>query len=209
MKNGIDLDPVRAHFETSLSAHGPTPRGVDWNSDAAQAIRFEQLIRLCDLGRPFSILDYGCGYGALVDFLQKKGAEFRYTGYDLLESMLASARDLHRDCLDCRFISREADLEPCDYAVASGVFNKKCETGPAEWQAYVLASLEKLNALGRHGFAFNLLTGYSDPEYMRPDLYYPDPGFFLDHCIRRFSRRVALLHDYGLYDFTILVRKDG
>jgi hypothetical protein len=29
-----------------------------------------------------------------------------------------------------------------------------------------------------------------------------------DICKRKFSRNVALLHDYGLYEFTILVRKD-
>ena len=42
---------------------------------------------------------------------------------------------------------------------------------------------------------------------MRPDLYYPDPGAVFDRCMRRYSRHVALLHDYGLYEFTILVRK--
>jgi hypothetical protein len=30
---------------------------------------------------------------------------------------------------------------------------------------------------------------------------------FFDHCKRNFSRQVALLHDYGLWEFTILVRK--
>ena len=32
--------------------------------------------------------------------------------------------------------------------------------------------------------------------------------FFFDFCKRNFSRNVALLHDYGLYDFTIIVRKN-
>ena len=42
---------------------------------------------------------------------------------------------------------------------------------------------------------------------MRPDLYYADPGLFFDDCKRRFSRNVAILHDYDLYDFTVIVRK--
>jgi len=42
----------------------------------------------------------------------------------------------------------------------------------------------------------------------RPDLYFGDPLLYFDFCKRNFSRNVALLHDYGLYDFTILVRKD-
>ncbi len=32
--------------------------------------------------------------------------------------------------------------------------------------------------------------------------------FFFDYCKRNFSKNVALLRNYGLYDFTVLVRKD-
>ena len=54
-----------------------------------------------------------------------------------------------------------------------------------------------------------MLTRYSDEEYIekRPELYYGDPCFFFDYCKKHFSRNVALLHDYEIYDFTILVRK--
>ncbi|MGH6609130.1 MAG: class I SAM-dependent methyltransferase, partial [Burkholderiaceae bacterium] len=57
------------------------------------------------------------------------------------------------------------------------------------------------------GFAFNSLTVYSDPDKKRADLYYADPCALFDRCKRLYSRNVALLHDYDLYDFTILVRK--
>ncbi len=55
---------------------------------------------------------------------------------------------------------------------------------------------------------FNCLTSYSDPEKKRDELYYADPCALFDMCKRRYSRQVALLHDYGLYEFTILVRSD-
>ena len=54
---------------------------------------------------------------------------------------------------------------------------------------------------------YNLLTKYSDKEFMQSYLYYADPCALFDLCKRRYSRHVALLHDYGLYEFTILVRK--
>ena len=44
---------------------------------------------------------------------------------------------------------------------------------------------------------------------MRPHLHYGDPLWFFDWCKRKYSRNVALLHDYDLYDFTIIVRKDA
>jgi len=52
-----------------------------------------------------------------------------------------------------------------------------------------------------------MLTSYSDKEKQRPDLYYANPCFMFDYCMRNFSRDVALLHDYQMFDFTILVRK--
>jgi hypothetical protein len=60
-------------------------------------------------------------------------------------------------------------------------------------------------SLSRRGFSFNMLTAYSDEDKKRPDLYYASPAGFFEYC-RRYSKRVALLHDYPLYEFTIIVR---
>jgi hypothetical protein len=79
-------------------------------------------------------------------------------------------------------------------------------TKDENWRAYILETIKNFADLSTKGFAFNMLTLYSDAEKMRPDLYYGDPTFFFDHCKRNYSRNVALLHDYELYDFTILVR---
>ncbi len=70
----------------------------------------------------------------------------------------------------------------------------------------MLSRLDIFDRLSTQGFSFNLLTNYSDREYMRDDLYYAEPCRLFDHCKRRYSRQVALLHDYGLYEFTILAQ---
>ena len=64
-----------------------------------------------------------------------------------------------------------------------------------------------MNDVSLKGFAFNVLTLYSDVEKRRFDLHYADPLALFDHCKRYYSRFVTLLHDYPLYEFTILVRK--
>jgi hypothetical protein len=91
--------------------------------------------------------------------------------------------------------------------VASGIFNVKLDTDTAAWETYVRHTLSAVDALSTRGFSFNMLTSYSDADRMRGDLYYGDPCIFFDLCKRTFSKQVALLHDYGLYEFTILVRK--
>jgi len=199
------LDAVGRYYTERVREFGTTARGVDWNSEESQELRFIQLARLLP-PEPFSVVDYGCGYGALVDFLERQGTDFGYQGFDISEEMVKRAAQAHSGGRR-RFTTSYQELEPADYAVASGVFNVKLDTSAEGWADYVLHTIESLDGLGRTGFAFNMLTSYSDPERMRADLYYADPCAMFDHCKRSFSRQVALLHDYGLYEFTILVRK--
>jgi SAM-dependent methyltransferase len=196
-----------AYYSARFAEHGATARGVDWNGEAAQALRFEQLLRVVDRPGRYSLLDYGCGYGALLAHLRGAGSDCGYTGFDLSAPMIEHAGAAFAGDPDARFSSDEAELRPADYTVASGVFNVRQEVAAETWSAYVLESLDRLDELGRHGFAFNLLTSYSDPERMRDDLWYADPGRIFDHCRRNYARNIALLHDYGLYEFTVIVRK--
>ncbi|HCF28138.1 MAG TPA: SAM-dependent methyltransferase, partial [Cyanobacteria bacterium UBA11049] len=106
------------------------------------------------------------------------------------------------------FTTNENTLAVADYTIACGLLSLKLDNSVEQWEKYVLQLLDKLWSLSKNGLAFNSLTKYSDSQLMRPDLYYPDPCFLFDYCKTRFSRNVALLHDYGLYEFTILVRKD-
>jgi SAM-dependent methyltransferase len=202
------LDAVQRYYSGKIAEHGPTARGVDWNDQASQEVRFEQLLKPCDLETPFTINDYGCGYGALALYLAERGIRFRYTGFDISELMLEQARDLLDGVEECRFVTADEQLETVEYTVASGIFNVRLDAADDAWERHVFATLERLDQLSTSGFAFNMLTSYSDPERMRPDLYYADPRELFDHCKRTFSRWVALLHDYGLYEFTILVRKE-
>jgi SAM-dependent methyltransferase len=196
-------DKVGRYYTNRLREHGTTARGVDWNSEESQVLRFEQLARVLP-AEGYSIVDYGCGYGALIEFLEARGGRFEYEGFDVSAQMVKEAGRRYEGR---RFTDREDALSPADFAVASGIFNVKLDTPRDEWTRYVLHTLEKLDRLGARGFAFNMLTSYSDADKMRDDLYYGDPLMFFDHCKRSFSRQVALLHDYGLWEFTILVRK--
>jgi hypothetical protein len=103
------------------------------------------------------------------------------------------------------FFTEYAALPAADYAVASGIFNVKLDTPEDDWLEYVLDTIDSLARAANNGFAFNVLTRYSDPERRRHDLFYADPLFFFDYCKTNYSG-VVLLHDYPLYEFTILVR---
>lgn len=202
----VDIQKIKTYFQEKFKLYGATPQGIDWNSRASQETRFEQLSKIIDQPVEYSIIDYGCGYGSLYNFLQAKGHKFKYTGFDIVEEMVIRGKELHPET-GCIFLSDEKNLKPSDYVIESGIFNIKQDIETGEWEKHIVQTLEKMNHLSKKGMAFNMLTKYSDPEFMRPDLYYADPCFFFDLCKKNFSKEVALLHDYQLYDFTILIRK--
>lgn len=207
MSNIPNLDHVKSYFDKRIREHGASPRGSDWNSETSQNVRFDQLLKVVE-AQSFSLLDYGCGYGALADYLVTKGFDAEYYGYDILESAIETARQAHQGKPRRTFFADKSQLPICDYAVASGIFNFRGEQSFEDWTDYVLGVLNEFNRLSQRGFASNFLTKYSDAEKMRADLYYADPLFLFDYCKRNFSKNVALLHDYRLYDFTLIVRKD-
>lgn len=202
-----NLDHVKSYFDKRIQEHGASPRGSDWNSEASQNVRFDQLLKVVE-AQSFSLLDYGCGYGALADYLAVKNLDVDYSGYDILESAIETARKAHAGKSRRSFFTDKSQLPTCDYTVASGIFNFRGEQSFEDWTEYVLGVLNEFDQLSRRGFASNFLTKYSDADKMRADLYYADPTFLFDYCKRNFSKNVALLHDYRLYDFTLIVRKD-
>ncbi|WP_211451722.1 class I SAM-dependent methyltransferase [Collimonas antrihumi] len=201
------LAEVADYYSAKLAEHGETPRGVDWNGEESQELRFDQLAQVIPQLTGFSLNDLGCGYGALFDYLNSRCRDFAYSGSDVSAGMIRAAQDRHSNRLNARFAVAAEPPDVADYGIASGIFNVRLGRSDAEWYNYLEATLDLLNRTSRLGFAFNCLTSYSDSDKMRNYLYYADPCVLFDLCKRRYSRHVALLHDYGLYEFTILVKK--
>ncbi len=202
------LENINHYYTDKIKIYGATPKGVDWNGEESQFIRFEQLSKIINKDI-FSINDIGCGYGKYFEYLQNRFLNFNYYGFDLSQEMIKNAKSLYSNKGGGFMqVDNLKNIEKADYSVASGIFSVKMEHNESEWLSYILSTLEQMNEKSIRGFSFNMLTKYSDKEYMRDDLYYADPLFIFDYCKRNFSKQVALLHDYGLYEFTILVKKD-
>lgn len=220
------LTSIASYYTARLEQFGTTARGVDWKSEESQRLRFRQLLRVFDAenavrataGEP-TLIDYGCGYGALVDYLVASGLAsgvgsadggvpaLRYVGVDISAPAIEAARVRHAGLAWCGFTIDLASLQPADFVVASGIFNVKLDHPVEAWRAYVLETLDTLHALSTRAFAFNVLSMASDPERRRADLFYADAGELFARCQQRYSRQVALLHDTPLYEFTLIVRK--
>ncbi len=200
-------EAVRRYYEEKLKAFGPTPQGVDWNSKESQYIRFSQLARLLpgDPKAAFSVMDYGCGYGEIYGYVAQRWPHARVEGYDISPAMVRTAAERYPKG---RWMSEIPSGHRVDYVVASGIFNVRLDFPWLVWQRYVEEEIQFMAGLARKGIAFNMLTIYSDFEYMKDYLFYADPGRFFHFCKQVVGRRVALFHDYPLYEVTIIAYKD-
>ena len=205
-KKPSELAMIKDLMNEMLDKHGATPPGVGWRDERTMELRFDQLLKLFeDEKEKFTLNDLGCGLASLYRHIKKRGiAVSKYYGYDMSDKMLNKAREAV-PAGDGELICADHLTHLADYSVASGIFNTRLEADEAEWKQYMKSVIRDLDAHSSKGFAFNSLTSYVD--WKQYNLFYVDPCEIFDFCKREFSRKVTLLHDYDLWEWTIIVRK--
>ena len=126
------LDKIEGLYKENLQKHGVSSSSVGWPKEADQELRFEKLTSLIQSSSdPLTINDYGCGYGAHLEFLVKK---YRlnvaaYNGYDISVDMLKEAKnnlewfDGKLNLIDDSNIHTKAD-----FTFVSGTFNVRFDS---------------------------------------------------------------------------------
>ena len=200
------IKKIAHYYSSKVIEYGCNPKGVDWNDAPSQITRFVQLLKIIDGNNKFTINDIGCGYGALYEFMKNKYQFFEYYGLDISKVMIENASNNYKS-ENVSFSVSNIPESIANYSVASGIFNVKLNVKNHDWLNYIKYTIDIMNQKSNKGFAFNCLTSYSDRDKMRNDLYYADPLFLFDYCKKKYSKNVAILHDYDLYEFTVLIRK--
>ena len=209
MKYKFPLNKIKQLYEINLKEKGPKPTAVGWNSQESQNLRFEMLASVIkNRSQLISINDYGCGYGSLLEFLTKKAKikVGKYYGYDVSKKMISSAKSKlkwfpGKAC----FICSPHIKTIADYTFVSGTFNVKFKVNNDKWRNFVTKKLDEINQFSRLGFAFNLLTTYVD--WKDKNLFYGNPCFWFDLCKKKYSKKVSLIHEYPLFEWTIYVNR--
>lgn len=203
------LEKIEKLYTSNIREKGIVSSAVGWNTRESQNLRFEKLTSIInEREKPISINDYGCGYGAHLTYLiQKCGISVdTYNGYDLSEEMIAAAKpELSWFSGNLSLLRSPEITTEADYTFVSGTFNVRFDANEKAWQSFIEDKLTQIDCFSRRGFAFNLLSSYVD--WKEDHLFYGDPCYWFDFCKRKFSKKVSLIHDYPLYEWTILVNK--
>jgi SAM-dependent methyltransferase len=211
--SGNVYSDVEAYYSARVAKYGATPLGVDWSCQATQSLRFVQLLKVCDFSAPFVLNDIGCGYGALAAFLAMRYPESKidYLGVDLSHAMVRRARRRF-SAPDRRFVIATSSQRIADYSVASGIMNVNCGHSRAVWEDFVATILRQMRRTSRRGFSVNFMADAAQAETpadpLTNGLYRTGPQPWIRFCERDLGCSVETIDDYGMKEFTLLVRCD-
>lgn len=205
----IPLNKIKDLYSANLRENGVKSTAVGWGSPESQALRFDKLNSVIEIRPgPLSVNDYGCGYGAHLAYLVGVcGIDVSdYIGYDVSKDMIDVARsELSWYPGNLSLLCSHDISTIADYTFVSGTFNVRFEADENAWKIFIENKLDEINRHSRLGFAFNLLSTYVD--WKEGHLFYGDPCYWFDLCKKKYSKKVTLIHDYPLYEWTIVVKK--
>jgi SAM-dependent methyltransferase len=212
MSSASPQQELLRHYEACFRKHGRTPQGVDWPNQGDLNKRFEIMLGVVrPHADPPALLDLGCGPGLLLDYLEQSGrdGELEYTGVDLSEPMLESAR---RRWPGHRFVRQDIVADPLpggvvDYVILNGVLTERRGAPYAEMVDYALDLLSGAFHAARVGVAFNVMSKLVDWE--REDLFHWGFDEMAAAVASRLSRHIRIRADYGLYEYTVYVYRQA
>lgn len=201
---------IIAHYESCVRQHGSGARASDWRSEADALRRYDVMLDLVsDPGRPATLLDFGCGLGALAGHMRRQGlVALAYTGLEISSEIAAEARiaspGLAILCMDV--LAADARLPTYDYIVMNGIFTRRETLSESAMQNYFERLLTVVFASCGKGLAFNVMSKAVD--YEREVLFHPDPGTTFAFLTSKLSRHVVMRNDYGLHETTWYLYRD-
>lgn len=203
------IEATGRYYTERLERHGPTPLGVDWSCVPTQELRFVQLLKLRGTRRKFSLNDLGCGYGALLAYLDRRHprATIDYLGVDISAAMIVQANKLWPHRQGARFEVGHACSREADFSLASGIFNVRMDVRPDDWTDFIAITLDGMQASSRQGFAVNFLEPAPAGPPPAPELYRAPQQLWARYCEQRFGSNVEVVSGYGMREYTLLVRR--
>jgi len=190
---------IRERYVRRIKKYGDSIEALASGTESRRDIRYEILTSI-GIQNGDSILDVGCGLAHYYQYLQSRGLKINYTGIDIVPELIASASKKYPNLdLSVRDLQEDGFEEKSfDFVVCSQVFNYRLPEGQNE----VLAAdmLGRMHDIARKGLAVDFLTSYVD--YQESHLYYYSPENLFRQA-KQLTRRVALRHDYPLFEFCL------
>lgn len=206
-----DYKNIVEHYEQCFARYGDNYQGVDWPNLADLHKRFKVMLAVAHGKSAFSLLDFGCGNGLLLEYLltSPEFSSIQYTGLDLSASFVKVCQEKFPQY---RFLCGDVLQDPkiidtYDFIIMNGVLTERCELSQAEMWSYTQRLLKNLFAKCRVGLAFNAMTKCVDWE--REELFHLPFDQLAQFLKENLSNHFQIRQDYGLYEYTTYVYRQA
>ncbi|MBD0370359.1 MAG: class I SAM-dependent methyltransferase [Pyrinomonadaceae bacterium] len=197
-----DKKRIIERYDERFRQYADDIRTLASGTEERRQLRFDVLaeVGICSGS---SVLDLGCGFGDFYAYLKRRGLDCSYTGYDINPTLIDVARGKYPEAnFEVRDIQSE-DFTAFDFIVSSSAFNLRLAS--QDNYAFIEEILKLCYAHSKRGVAVDLLTSYVDFESPEAFHYSPEQVFSI---AKRITKRVALRHDYPLYEFCVYLYPD-
>ena len=194
-------EKVIQRYNDLIAKFGDSPKSLGWTKNR-QKLRFKVLTEIFDMKNNHSVLDFGCGFGDMYQYLSDFYPGVNYYGVDINSKLIEMgkskyplaelwSKNILESGLDCEY----------DFILSSGVHNVKCDNN----QKFNKDTFELFYNHSKYGFAVNFLS--TKVDYKSEDSFHSSPSEILDLAYS-YTNRVMLRNDYMPFEFTIYVFKD-
>lgn len=201
--NDDDKNIIINRYRDRLEAHGPGIKALSSGTTERRDIRFDVLNSAGDM-RGKRVLDIGCGMADFHAWLDDRGIQIDYTGYDITPELIEIAASRFPNArFEIRDIQKQGIQEEFDYVVSSQTFNNVLNfQNNYEIMRDILRICYEAS---RTAVIVDMMTSYVD--FREPHLFYYNPELIFRYA-KSLTKRVLLRHDYPAYEFAIILYKD-
>jgi SAM-dependent methyltransferase len=204
--NEIDKQKIIERYNLRLQKFGTSIEALASGVEERRQLRFNILFE-CGIKPGDHILDLGCGFGDFYYFLENRLGKnnFKYTGIDINPNLIEIAK---KNIPKAEFLVHDITTNSLssiyNFVVSTSCFNLKLENE----DNYLFAQriLESAYNISTEGVAIDFLTSYVDFQGVTEAFYY-SPETILS-ISKKITKRVAVRHDYQLFEFCIYLYKD-
>lgn len=208
-----------SHYDGKLSQFGDSAEAMDWRDENEQNLRFRSFIRsiapqvFSPLNRPElpapTLLDVGCGTGHFFEYLKALNltSVIEYSGTDINQEMIKLARDKFPGVpFETADFLKKPGSRQYDHLISNGILTLKTpEVTEAAFWSFAQELMDQMWKLCRQSIALNFITKHVEWEV--PTLFHIAPERVLSFAKSRYTSNVAILHDYNLYEFIVVIKK--